>query len=407
MFSYAYSYSRGWSFALRAFLLAAMALSLTAGLVGCSNERTKEIADNQYEPKFFRLIGSESERAIVTVSPFDGTADTLWLDRPVNRLVVMSTSHAGFLKAIGSDSLIVGISGADYVCDPQVRERIGRGEIREVGYEAAPDYETILQLKPDLVLMYAVSPAKSRFASKLQSLGIPVLYIHEHLESHPLSRAAYVRLFGALAGKEREADSVYASISEAYLLERERIDSLRQGRPSVKILVNIPYNDQWYIPGGDNYLSHLVRDAGGEILGSEPSRSESGIISLEEAYSLSKEAELWLNPGWCTTLDQLRRENPLFDGILENIRANAKARMTEAAEYEPAVVYNNNRRLNAKGGNDFWESGLVRPEILLKDLEIIFCQYFASPQSTDNKELPQPDHRRAAQDSLTYFVQLR
>ena len=34
----------------------------------------------------------------------------------------------------------------------------------------------------------------------------------------------------------------------------------------------------------------------------------------------------------------------------------------------PQVVWNDNSRQNAKGGNDFWESGVVRPDLILRDL---------------------------------------
>ena len=35
-------------------------------------------------------------------------------------------------------------------------------------------------------------------------------------------------------------------------------------------------------------------------------------------------------------------------------------------------VYNCDRRINPSGGNDFWESGVVRPDLVLRDLVKIF-----------------------------------
>ncbi len=35
-------------------------------------------------------------------------------------------------------------------------------------------------------------------------------------------------------------------------------------------------------------------------------------------------------------------------------------------------VYNNNRRVNNEGGNDYWESGVLRPDRILEDLVSIF-----------------------------------
>lgn len=35
-------------------------------------------------------------------------------------------------------------------------------------------------------------------------------------------------------------------------------------------------------------------------------------------------------------------------------------------------VYNNNARTNAAGGNDYWESAVVNPDLVLRDLVKIF-----------------------------------
>ena len=464
-------------------------LSATILLVcicGCARKSAVATAADESEPLFLAVQPlPEGGYSLISLSPFDGSRDTLIISRPLSRLIVMSTSHIGFLRAIGGEDAIVGVSGAEYVFDSTVRARIGEGRILDIGYDASPDYERIMALKPELVLTYSVSPVKSQFLTKLESLGISTFTVNEHLESHPLARASYVRLFGALTGNMYAADSVLAVVSKNYQALRDSVRAMMtvpgEGPQSAdaeqricarKILVNIPYKDQWFIPGQENYLSHLVRDAGGEILGSEPGTSISGQISVEQAYSLSKEASLWLNVGWCRTLDQLLSVNPLFGDFLMNIQKNAAANGFGSAgssdsvgssasvdgfvsagdsasvggstsgegsasvegsasagssasvdgfvsagdsasvggsasagssdsvgssasvdgfvsgggsasvggsasgdesshtdgQASPQVVWNDNSRQNAKGGNDFWESGVVRPDLILRDL---------------------------------------
>lgn len=447
---------------------------LLVSICGCARKSAVATAADECEPLFLAVRPlPEGGYSLISLSPFDGSRDTLIISRPLSRLIVMSTSHIGFLRAIGGEDAIVGVSGAEYVYDSTVRARIGEGRILDIGYDASPDYEKIMALKPELVLTYSVSPVKSQFLTKLESLGISTFTVNEHLESHPLARASYVRLFGALTGNMSAADSVLAVVSKNYQALRDSVRALmtvpgedpqsadaEQRICARKILVNIPYKDQWFIPGQENYLSHLVRDAGGEILGSEPGTSISGQISVERAYSLSKEASLWLNVGWCRTLDQLLSVNPLFGDFLMNIQKNAAANgfgsasgsdsagssdsvgsSASASSYasvdrfvsaggsasvggsasgegsdsvegsasagssdsvgssasvdgfvsagdsasvggsasgdesthadgqaSPQVIWNDNSRQNAKGGNDFWESGVVRPDLILRDL---------------------------------------
>ena len=266
-------------------------------------------------------------------------------------MICMSSSQVAGLAEIGADSVITAVSGLRYITNQALHER----NVADIGYEAALDYEKILSLRPDLLLTYTVSGAEPPYISRLRSLGIRVLVLHDHLENHPLARAEYIRLYGALTGKQEYADSVFASICNRY-------DSLAAAAETskVKVLMNIPYGDAWYIPGGNSYMAKLIQDAGGEILGAEEGTAASRVIRMEEAYALSQKADIWLNPGHCRTRDELtafhhafRHFGPIVNGL---------------------PIYNNTLRMTPEGGNDFWESGSVRPDLILEDLVSIFSQ---------------------------------
>ena len=327
--------------------------------------------------QYFDLLPEGEGWAVVSLSPYDGSTDTLRITEPLQKIVCMSTSHVGFLDAIGAADAVAAVSGCDFVSSPRVRERIAEGLVSEAGYDAAPAYETLYQLQPDVVLSYSLG-GESPMDQRLRELGIRVFTLHEHLESHPLARAEYIRLFGALTGRMAVADSLFAVISEQYqawslssrastpdfALELGENGNSRANEPHFalelrqKVLVNLPYAGVWYIPGAESYMARLIRDAGGEVLGAEPGTSQSGMISLEEAYRLSCEADYWLNAGAVRSLDELQRENAAFASFPVATRGR---------------VYTNDRRITPGGGNDFWESGAVRPDLILKDLRTIFA----------------------------------
>ena len=355
------------------------------------------------------------EGSVVVYSPQGAAPDTLV--PPLKRMVCMSSSYVGYLDAIGASASAVGVSGKDYLGNPRVK-----AAAVEVGYDAALDYEAIVRARPDVFLTYAVGAVEPPYLSKLRDLGIRCVVLSEHLESHPLARAEYVKLFGALTGRSSQADSVFTSVRDRYLSLVQHPDSevvqagsaavragsaavragsaavragsaavragsaaakdksaatdqvgaaLTQTGPAIaragiapgplvttrrKVLINIPYADIWYIPGGDNYMARLVQDAGGELLGSVPGRQESGTIGLEQAYAYAQEADVWLNPGWCRTRDQLRSVHPLFRDFPVLGRA----------------VWNNTLQETPGGGNLFWETGPVHPDWILEDLVHIF-----------------------------------
>ena len=452
-------------------------------LCSCGGKHVDGDIGDASEPLYLRI----SERPqggwiAVSVSPFDGSSDTLVIDRPMTNIIVMSTSHYGFLDALGRTDVISGISGPDYLwtgdfpCElraseassggstaslreapplaslrsapvppltvPRVawvspsrlasaassiingeaaaglaspdhgrpRHARGRGPDRwrgsenlfsqtlremggaerseesglaepaagrnggevhrrqltsalaDVGYDGAPDYETIVSLRPEGVLTYAVSGVESPFVGRLKQLGIKVLTVNEHLERHPLARAAYIRLFGALTGEMATADSVLSVVRTNYTAIAE--DIKERGVTPRKVLLNIPYNDQWFVPASDNYLTVMIHDAGSTVLGCEEGKAASTVMSVEKAYSLSKEADCWLNVGWCSTEKDLLGVNPIFSDMLKAIKDNATGMVPDGFP----VVWNDNKRVNAKGGNDIWQSGVVRPDLVLRDL---------------------------------------
>ena len=325
-------------------------------LVSCGrNVRTPAPGGMEYA-QWFDLQGDR----VIIHSPYGAADDTLIVDKPMRSIVCMSSSYIGFLDALGCDSVATAVSGLAYVSDPEVH-----AQAVDVGYDAALDYETILKVNPDLLLTYAVSAAEPPYLAKLRDLGIRTAIIHEHLESHPLARAEYIKLFGLLTGHSALADSLFADIRDRYLSL-----VVETGTPK-RVLVNIPYADQWYIPGGDNYMTRLIRDAGGEVLGAVPGRFESSVISVEKAFEYAQEADFWLNPGWCATKDQLCSVHPLF------------------ADF-PVIdkpVWNNTKQSTPGGGNAFWETGPAHPDWILQDLRAIF----------DGKECPMAYYFEIAQ----------
>lgn len=332
-------------------------------LVSCRGaDRNIEGNSSDYA-RYFEIL--DNPVRVVVMSPYDAEADTLLIDRPLDNLVCMSSSHVAALSAIGADSVISAVSGIRYLSDPDLRKRwrdtmdndtaTYNRSLYDIGYEADLDFERIMKISPDLLLTYTVSGAEPQYIAKLRSLGIPVLVLHDHLEDHPLARAEYVRLFGALTGRQQQADSLFASVAERYLAAVSDYGAV--SGTSKKLLLNIPYGDAWYIPGADSYMARLIKDAGGEVLGAEPGTSRSRVITMEQAYTLSQETDIWLNPGHCRTREELSRIHQLFPkfGPLAN----------------GLPIYNNTLRTTPEGGNDFWESGAVRPDLILEDLKKI------------------------------------
>ncbi len=122
-------------------------------------------------------------------------------------------------------------------------------------------------------------------------------------------------------------------------------------------MLNTPYRDSWFMPSTGSYIARLIADAGGDYIYKKNTGNTSQPIDLEEAYRLASEADMWLNCGSANSLSELRAACPKF---------------TDTRCFRNGSVYNNTRRATPGGGNDFFESAIVHPDLLLRDLVKIF-----------------------------------
>lgn len=348
-------------------------------LAACNGKKTASISDfsNQlYTPEYasgFSIKGADGyESSIITVTnPWQG-ADSITtqlfiarggesapegftgqvLEGDASRIVAMSSTHIAMLDAVGEAGRVVGVSGIDYISNPVISAN--RDSIGDVGYEGNINYELLISLDPDLVLLYGVNGASS-MEGKLNELGIPFMYVGDYLEESPLGKAEWMVALSEVVGKRTEGEQVFGGIPVRYNDLKKRVADTVLDAPSV--MLNTPYGDSWFMPSTESYVARLVKDAGGDYIYKKNTGNASLPIDLEEAYKLTSEADMWLNVGMANSLDELRTSCPKF---------------SDTRCFRNGYVWNNNLKTNAAGGNDYYESAVVNPDILLRDLVKIF-----------------------------------
>ena len=419
------------------------ALVVVALLFSCSDKENLPPLEPVYTPRYAKGFTIERDpqsgaKYLIVRNPWQGAEGVLFRSQidtlnPPKRIVTMSSSHAAMLDAVGCANRIVGLSGCRYIYTPSIRQAIERGEISEVGYDSAFDFERVCQLKTDLVLLYGVAGEAKRITNKLEELGIPYIYIGEYLEAEPLGKAEWIVAIASLCGVEERGQEFFDAVAERYNTLRKQNEGLTS-RP--RVMLNLPYRDTWFMPPHNSYMVRLIEDAGGEYVLTESgkrkaengtdaikSRAEtacrlcqdgavkpegqpttnreqseqapsaepqggkaceaglkrkaengntSTAISLEEALELALQCDFWINLGQFNSKQELRTVAPHFAEV-DAVRHNR--------------LYNNTKRTNESRGSDFWESGAIRPDLILADLVKIL-------------------HHRLPTDSLYYYKRL-
>lgn len=275
------------------------------------------------------------------------------IDTPVERVVCLSTTHVAMLSALGKESSIKAMSGTAFVSDTVIRKAIDAGQVVDIGYDQGLNYEKIISLKPDVIFAYGVGEEVAGNMARLVSLGQKVAFNAEYLERTALGKAEWIKFMAAFYGCEEQAVRKFDAMKDEY----ESLRNLVKSNDRPKILCGLPWQGIWYIPGGETWMAAMIADAGGQYLWEDNPSHESIPISIETIVHQGVTADFWINTGAARTLAEIRSVDERLP-LIHPFRAGA--------------VYNNYARAGAGGGNDFFESGVVNPQIILKDMIRIF-----------------------------------
>lgn len=365
------------------FLFVALVLSqsLGCGRSGESGERnnhaslTRPLSGEQVHVEYaegFRVSYHENYKLLEILNPYQDMTDTLRyvliprgsqppeldsnarvIELPVQSMIAMSTTHLALTDMLDANQVITGMSQPEYVYNEEIRQNLEKGSITEFnGGEF--NKEQALAIDPDLIMVSGGQAARSDGFRVLQESGINIMVNSEWLETTPLGKAEWVKMMGALLNKEELANRKFREVERRYLELKKKVSEV-ESRPLV--INNMPYKGAWFVSGGNSFTARYLKDAGaGYVWFDHPSTG--GLrLDFESVYEVGLKAEVWLNPGSATS----KKDILTHDSRFRDFKA-----------FETGRIYNNNRRLSASGGNDFWESGVVRPDLVLADLIKIF-----------------------------------
>lgn len=286
----------------------------------------------------FKIIDSKNDRYMVADKKPECTTSLPLFSSSVKKFIATSTTHLPFLEQFSLEKSLIAFQGTRYIYSPKLRTEA----VRDIHYQLNP--EELISLKPDLVMAYSANLSSLERLGELRKMGIPIVLNHDFEESHPLARSEWLVFSAAFFSKDAQAEKFFKTIMARYL----KLKKSAQTKTKKVVLVGEIQNGQWTTCGGESDLATLIEDAGGEIWLKSQSK-ETQYVSLEKVYQMKPRPSLWLTQNNWHDLSEAKKDSryKIFLGI-------------------PA--YNNNALLNPYGFNDFWESSLMRPDLLLSDL---------------------------------------
>ena len=317
----------------------------------------------------FDLVDYETFKVLNIIRHYNETSDTLsymlyeegadihekfsdlyQIQIPIQNIALLHSSYLSFFELCEAKDHIKAISEAKYIYDESVYSSVQNGELIEVGYGETLDKERLLELNISAVITVGFPNTPNKSQQMLDELGIPVLVFSDWQETGLLGRAEWVKVVAALTGSEKLVNEKFELIEKEY----KKLTSLTKDLDNPpKIICNLPYKGSWYVPGGNSYVSNLLHDAGSDYLWASDDGTGGIQMDFETVYAKGIEADFWINPDFAKTLQDI---------------IDTDERLIDFKPISTRSVYNSNFRMSRGIANDFWESGIVNPHLILADL---------------------------------------
>ena len=292
----------------------------------------------------------ESKEIITyTLTKNKKTADTKEIEIPILSVVATSTTHIPFMELLNVEEKIVGFPNTDFISSPKTRQLIDTKKLIDLGHPEDINTESLVELNPDLVIGFSLTSNNKMF-NNIEQMGIPVILNGDWLEETPLGRAEWIKFYGVLFNKEKEADSIFKVIEKNYL---DAVEIAKKSSEKPTLLAGGLFKDVWYMPAGDSFEATFLKDANVDYLWKDSEGKGSLALNIESVFDKGKNASIWISPSFHETLLDLEETNAIYK---------------QFKAFQNKKVYSYMNTKGATGGIIYFELSPTRPDFVLKDL---------------------------------------
>lgn len=217
--------------------------------------------------------------------------DVIILQRPVENLYLVASAAMDMFDQLDAiDAVTLSGQKEDGWHIEAARAAMENGSMLYAGKYNQPDYELIMSKNCSLAIENMMISHSPEVVEMLDNFGIPVVIEYSSYETHPLGRVEWIKFFGALLGKEEEAERAFAEQLE--ILEEVTAD---EKTDMTVAFFYITSNGLIQVRQSSDYIPKMIELAGGRYIFDELGDPESARATLnmqvEEFYNSAKDAD--------------------------------------------------------------------------------------------------------------------
>lgn len=260
------------------------------------------------------------------------------------RIVSLSPNLTQVIYALGGLDQVVGVTIYDEFPE-QVKD------LPKVGGWINPNYEAILALKPDLVVL--MKDQYISFGEKLNNLGLKTFTAKSNDSINDIIDS--ISELGEILNKTQEAERLSLYIDSNLKEIGKKTKNTKKKRVLIVVGRNPGTLEDIYVIGTNNYINELITLAGGENV----------VKNERNALKITKEAVFSFNPDVIIEINHLKmdRENEIIE-IWNNLNQINAVKNDQVYILSSKVLLHPSQRI-VEGANVLTE--VLHPEIIEKN----------------------------------------
>lgn len=279
-----------------------------------------QFAVEYYEDGLILITITDSGRYLVVPEdseiPARLSQDITVIRRPPKHIYLAATSAMDLFRSLDAiDNIRLSGTDADGWAIPEAKQALQNGSMLYAGRYSTPDYELILSENCGLAIESTMIYHTPEVKEQLERLGIPVLVERSSYENSPIGRMEWIKLYGALLGKEAEAEAVF---NRALNTLSPVLQQPATGKTVAFFYINSLGTVN--VRRSGDYVSEMIRIAGGNYVPTDTGNNDNALSTMnmdqETFYASVKDADILVYnsaiDGELHTMDQLLQKIPLL-----------------------------------------------------------------------------------------------
>jgi len=260
------------------------------------------------------------------------------------KIATTSATQVGMLVALNARDHVYAVAGGKFLYDPQLKRRFNQGKLLETGHSNEIPFESLVKKKVGFWISDGMEAMDASRLNRFTSLGMLSIPDYDWRETHPLGKAEWLLLFGALTNQFESAEILFNGICNRY---KEYAEKMPKGNACQRILVGNFAGDFWYSPLGDSFQAKLLSEVDFCTFSMNTKGTGSLAADAETIFNEAEVCQLWINPG--------------FDSKKRILASYPKANLLKPFREGKIYCYAHNL-------NKYWEQSATKPDMVLKDL---------------------------------------